>query len=271
MMTKSSTTSTTSDSSSQPDAPVPEPKTGSSLDDLSERIGHSDAEPDLARQLAENWQKFFGAMVLVLLGVWLLGEFRAASQLEKEDASFRFQNAQEAYATLISEESAGNNENAEKARRIFLENLTLLEKGNSESVYEELAPLYQAQAAIDAGNLEQAKATLATLGVTNAQGIPSSQSVNSTEQFVGELASLLYARVLTLSEGDRAAERAYVSSLCERARFVNLEALLLLYRTSNSEGEKEEAKALAKKIITARPELAESIRTAFEGLGVALS
>lgn len=269
-MNKSSTSSTTSDSNSETTPPTSAPKPGSSLDDLAERISHSDAEPDLARQLAENWQKFFGAMVLVLLGVWLLGEFRAASQLEKEDASFRFQSVQEAYLTLAGETASGESESAEKARQVFNENLTVLKKGNSGSVYEELAPLYEAQSAIEAGNLEQAKATLSALGVSTAEGIPTSESVDSIEQFVGELASLLYARVLTMSEGDRTVERNYISALCTRARFVNLEALLLFYRSSQTEAEQEAAKAAAKKIMSARPELADSIRGTFEGLGVAL-
>ncbi len=273
-MNKTSTSSPKVDSTSSSNDSAPaEPKTGSTLDELANRIGESDLEPDLARQLAENWQKFFGAMVLVLLGVWLLGEFRTASQKEREDASFRFQNTQDAYLELVGEatmEGEGDS-SIDKAKTVFNENVTLLEKGSSGSVYERLAPLYLAQASIDAGEVEKAKAILSKYGIDTPNDIPAEQSVNSVEQFVGELASLLYARVLTISSAeDRQAQREYLSALCERSRFVNIEALLLLYRTAQNAEEKDSAKSLATKIVTARPEIANAIKDAFSSLGVAL-
>ena len=60
----------------------------------------------------------------------------------------------------------------------------------------------------------------------------------------------------------------YIRRLSERAAFVNVEAILLLYRISDSAELREQAESAAKTLIGKRPELAQMMRTDLEGIGV---
>ncbi|MCB0324302.1 MAG: tetratricopeptide repeat protein [Bdellovibrionales bacterium] len=249
--------------------PTNEPKQGASVDDLGRRFTASSEDQDFARTMAENWQKLLGALVVVLLAVWLYEEFQSAAERRRAEASGRFSALQATFADL--EKSEAKDGDAPSPAVVLQDTITQLSSSDAETVYAQLAPLYSAQAALSQGSLEAARGTLQQFGVADPAAIPAGTTVLEPKQFISELAALLYARLLVKDPNvERQAAASYAATLAERARFVNVEALLLLYRIAETEEARASAKEKARELIAARPELATTIQREFASAGASL-
>jgi hypothetical protein len=278
----------------------------SSYDELAEHLKSVEGpEHDIAMLLALNWQRLLGALALVLLAVWLVGEGMESSQKRKAEAAQYFSGVQQSFASLVDEASApeaageGKNtepeerkENAEqagkqdsakdsndaiaRARTSFNDNLSLLEESFQGNVYAELAGLYRALESMEQSDIKKAREVLSPFKVeTGLLPRKGDKKGLAQEDFSRELAALLYARVMLLDPAQNRAElRSYVKGLVENASFINIEALVFLFRLSDSSGsspeEREEALLVARKLSEARSELREAISLELSSMGLSL-
>lgn len=290
----------------------------SSYDELAEHLkGVEGPEYDIAMLLALNWQHLLGALAIILLVVWLVGEGMESSQKRKAEAAQYFSGAQHSFASLVEQASApeetsaseatsasgaiGEGENAgpeetkensehaakpdsvkesndaiARARTGFNDNLALLEESFQGNVYAELARLYRALESMEQSDIKKAREVLSPFKVESGL-LPRKGDKEglAQEDFCRELAALLYARVMLLDPVQNRAElRSYVKGLVENASFINVEALVFLFRLSDSSSsspqEREEALLVARRLSETRSELREAISLELNSMGLSL-
>jgi hypothetical protein len=271
------------------------PAKASSYDELAERLRDTKGvDQDIGMLLALNWQRVLWGLAIVLLVVWLVGFWKESKEKAAGQASQRFEEVQTAYTALVSkqtkesesekkaDEVKGGNENGaaakqqdqsrdEQVTRTFMENISLLRK--QEGVYGELVPLYQAAEEIQRGNWEEAKQQLSQYGSEKyLERLDKKVSRPLTEEpFVSELAALIYLRLL-IAEGitDPAVIRAKLNTLVSAGKFVNVEALIMLFRISAGPQERLEAENSAKELASSRPDLAEMLKVELGNQGIGI-
>lgn len=255
-------------------------RNGANIDELAERLRSTKgADEDIVTLLATNWQKIVGAFAVVLLLVWIINEAKMAKENKAGEASQRFQNVQTVFGELgapkpaeaTAKEEAKNGEESAKEEQskeqTFQDNIKLIEKNYSESIYSKMAPLYLAAADLDKGQLPQVRDIL----VKNYAADTISNRLNSGEdvpgRVVSELAAVLYGRLL-IKEGRTADAQSYLEKLALNASVVNVEALVLLYRTAENEEQRKAAVKTARELQTKKPELADSVKQELAMAGV---
>jgi len=230
----------------------------SDLEELSERLRGTDGKHgDLSDIIANNWQKLLGSLAVVLLTVALIGEYRSAENRKIGEASLRFEDAR----------SSLDNPD------ILREKLRVLTTGHSDSLYGKIAPLYAASADIQTKDFDKARERLAQfdLGIVNGTRSAVLDEEITPEEFVNELASLMYLRMLVAEKKTEKAKLAeLIGNLVSGAKFVNLEALIMLFRLANTEEERKNAQAAATELVSSRPTLRETARVELGNLGIGL-
>lgn len=263
------------------------PVRSSDYNELAQRLRDTKGvDQDIAMLVAMNWQRILWGLVVVLLIVWLVGFWRESKDKALSQASQRLEDVQSAYASLVSsgsketqnkdkpEEAAAaaqaDQEQREKSERTFADNISLLRK--QEGVYGELAPLYEVAEEIQRGNWAAAKEQLAHYSPENyIERLNKASAALNEQTFVSELAALIYLRLLA-AEGatDQAVLRSKLSKLAAAGRFVNVEAVIMLFRLSTDGAQRLEAENAAKELAASRPDLAETLKVELGNQGVAL-
>ena len=255
---------------------------------------------DVADLLANNWQRFAGIVVLLLIGTWLYGGYKSTKEQRLMIAAERFQSIQGGFDQLRSPEDAEKKAAEKKAEekkpedakvedtqpaanadtnvlKSFQAESELLVSTERDSSYGRLAKLYEAAQAMRERNFEQTDKILADFNVakiaTTAAPVPKTGKHEDPERFVSELAAMLHARTMLAKDAgaNMASVRSYLSELATNARFVNVEALILLGRLAESEENKAQVKVLSQKVIESRPELRPTVESELAQLGVSLS
>jgi hypothetical protein len=270
------------------------PAKASSYDELAGRLRDTKGvDQDIAVLLALNWQRVLWGLAIVLLVVWLVGFWKESREKAASQASKRFEDVQAAYSAIVGKqakdvesETKGDGEKSgeqnsealkedqsreEQIARTFVDNISLLKK--QEGVYGELVPLYQAAEEIQHGKWDNAKQQLSQYGSEKyLEQLNPAVSRPLTEQvFVSELAALIYLRLL-IAEGntDQAVIRAKLSKLVNAGKFVNVEALIMLFRISTGAQERLEAENAAKELASSRPDLAEMLKVELGNQGIGI-
>lgn len=228
-------------------------------------------DSDIAVKIAENWQRLLGVMAMILLGVWLFGSYQSRQAAKSENASNLFVEAQGAYRGMPVSAAAEEAESKAVTDAIAKidASLRLVAESYPESVYRELAPLYDALAKAKAGEMQQALSQLAPMAEqTKSIGKYSAQAGLSRERFVNELAALVYAKLL-IESGERAAEaRELLSYLTKNSAVVAAESAVTLLRISKTDAEIGEALTAARELMDIRPELGAIVARELQSQGL---
>ena len=254
---------------------------GASIDDLSTRLGAiQGVNEDMATFIAHNWQRFVGGLVVVLLGVVLYYQYKNAQDSRTGEASQRFEVAAKGYADLTQAETppapnAPPDDPADSQKATVesvSEQLRSLQSSHADSVYGKFAGLYAAQIAIEAKNFPAAADALSKFNTSRYQTLTKAKrsSEVTDSQVVDELAALERGRLFLAQDASREEGRRLLAGIVYGGRFVNLEAALVLFRTSRTPEEKKAALDTVTGLIAARPELTEIFRTQLAGDGVTL-
>lgn len=252
------------------------------LDELSDRLRSAkEGDEDIGEWIATNWQKLLGSLAVVLLVVYVYGRWQEAEGRKLGEAAQSFQEAQRAFGELTVDQAGTKpdkkadqeeSQSPDMQQKTFDDNLGLLMSSYSDTRYGDFSPLYLAAAELKKGEFEAARNRLKKLGIDRFQGSGTARARSLNEDvFISELASLVYARLL-IAEGKapQAEIRQILGNLVSNARFANLEALIIMFRTSETPEHLDEAKEAAKKLSTSRPDLADTIKNELGNLGVSL-
>jgi len=259
--------------------PLKTPIQGTPISDLSTRLNALEGvNEDMAAFLAHNWQRFFGALCVVLLGVVLYHQYQGTQAARHSEAAQRFEEAQRQFRRVVMPESPPEGtdaaKDAEAQSATLFEQLKLLESSQGENFYGKVAGLYRAQTLIDQGRPDEAESALQDYKWRSFEGIRAAKTTADVKNnpLEDELAALLEARALISKADDteRLKGRALLSGLVLGGRFLNLEALLALYRISESAEQRKEADDRATELLAVRPELREIIQTQLSASGIAL-
>ena len=268
---------------------------------LSEVEGISD---DTAQFLAENWQRFVALVLIAVLAVWLIGQFRTAVETKAGEASTQFSEIQEKFSALDSdlnisaadsvEDSAADSEVGDSegdaagqvAQKLasnetaVVDTAFILEKNYSGSTYAELAALYLSRLKLSEKKYAEAREELESLGAVSLLGGSKAKPGLDEEILQRELASLLYGKSYFL-EADDAADptkkselvaqgREHMKQLANSGVVVQAEATISYLRTAGDNAQKEESKSLAEEVLARTPELRQVLTGEFSRMGVAL-
>lgn len=237
--------------------------TNTPLEELSRRIvaGEPLAE-DPAKIIADNWRSVAGTVLVVMLAVWLWGEFKSSQERSRGEAAEKFALARDAFRSAVvklpqvgREGSIG--ENAEKA---FEDNLRTLEQSHGGSVYAKLIPVYQALAAIERKEFDKAQGLLSKIPTLTGK------TEISEELFVSDIAALVRVKLL-LAQGLPSAKDE-LKNVAKSARFVNVEALTLLAQLAATDQERSEVEAIARELVLNRSELSGAVNSELKRFGL---
>lgn len=290
----------------EPVIPPSEEEQGNARDELKNELQNlAGLDESLARDIAENWQKLVGALLVMLVFVWLIGKYRESQETELAKASQFFSQVQSNYRQLLSTEeekekaelagtdkkeaegekkegeeavkSADKVKEAEemlsKSRDSFRSSVNLVEQYHKSTIYGDFARLYDAQRLIESGRSEEAKKALADNfdieGMLAASAGPDSNKLTG-EHLLREIAALLSARASLAQEATKAEGLKALEALARQGKLVNVEALLSLFRLERDEAKRGEYLGLAQRLILNRPDLADILRRELRALGVSL-
>ena len=240
------------------------------VDALGERLRSLEGvDKDIAELLAQNWQRFIGAVAIVLVCVWLFGKYKDITVERRGSASDRFTSVQEDFSDIFSADNKLEAGERQKLIDRFQSNISQLASSSQAGAYSDFAKLYRSAASLADSRYDEALEQLADFNLSSfAQSEPISSSSYDSDNFVRELAALLYARI-NIAKGDEQATQ-YLSNLAKNSRVIGVEALVTLGRLAKTDEERNEVKSLAKQLVQLRPELSEAIRVEMGNLGLTL-
>jgi len=248
------------------------PEQGSNLAD---RLGEVDGvSEDAAVFMAENWSRFVGFVVLLILLVFGYNEFRASGERKQAQASDGFSRIQQALKE-IENTAPENKGQLEKSNRAFDDSIDVLKNKYSGSVYAEFAPLYSAKKLIGEQKYAEAREALKqAMGKRFATGVVAAVTSGTTtkpESIAQELAALIEAKSWLLGEKpDLKMARERLAVVAKNGELISGEALVTLAKISINSAEKEELKTLANEVLKSRPQLREQVESAFTLEGIDL-
>lgn len=229
-------------------------------------------DENVAELLANNWQRVLGALVLTLLGVWLYNEYQTASLTRKYSASEYFTGVQSAYEELLAlnAKPPTAEETGESVRDAFLEkerllteNAKLLRSTSKDSVYPELADLYEAKFLLSAEKRNEALKLLEPYLATAV----SPKDRSSQAAIAADLAGLLKARSdIDIKALDDA--RSELLKIIKRGGIGSVEAVIALASISSTPEQRAELRSVAEATIATFPELAEAMKQEMNKAGL---
>ena len=244
---------------------------------------------DFAVLVAENWQRLLTMLVVVLVAVYVVGEFRSSRQKKLEDSSVRLAGAQEMFAALVSPDKdkpeqpeaksgeqapAAGDKPADKPedKAALLGQTVKLLAGDGSGSYREIAALYQAQVALREGKPDGVIDALRRYDTKRFSSLkqPLKTAELRADGLFDEMAALLVARA-QIARGDKSEDvRMGLRGLVYGGSQTSIEALLTMARLAESDSEREEVRELGKSLSEARPELSDLLRSELALLGFAL-
>ncbi len=234
-----------------------EPIRENTTETFEQKLARSEGvDKDFAQNLAENWQKILGAMGIVLLSVWVVNEYRAAKEKRIGEASTRFSQIQNTFGESIG--GAVEQADLEKKSKVIKDNIKTLNDTFNGTSYSELTSLYDGLLLKQQGKFSEAEAVL-----KNLSSMPSVQDF-SLNDLNKEVSSLALARNM-LAEGRTDEAQKFLEGLVNNSKIVNVEALLILARTSESGVAK-----IAAELKSSRPEFADLIDREMANFGIDL-
>jgi hypothetical protein len=268
------------------DLAADEVKTGATLDDLGHRLQEAEGlDEDLALTVARNWQSLLGGLVVVLIGVWVFGQYRSSKQETIAAASSKLSELQDAYPGVVLSKAVASGEKADDAAsksaediaklqtKAFNDTINKLKENFGDTFYARLAPLYEAQRLIADGDYGNAYRLLEQIGlkIVKQDSWPKGERQIGETELVEELAALQFLRAkMQDPESVRADTRNAAELLVQRGSFTAVEASLLLYRTAENDDERNQSLEAARALRKDRPFLAIALETAFEEAGAKL-
>ena len=262
------------------DLPVSPAAERANLRDLTERLRAAGvADEGIAEEIARNWQKFAGAVVIALLGIWIWREYHSAQLTTQGEAASSFGESQELFSNFETERAkaqAGDEkakaetadkdkaaaESAAKAAeekgtaathdaKGLKDSLSAIASRHGGTPYGSLAQLYQATVLLESGDSAAAQKLLLGFQVDRFKGssklVSAEQEPNQKAVF-DEFAALLYARSLLQDPQTRAQGRTRLRELAYAGRVMGVEAVLAFIRSAQGTAEYEEATKLAREI-----------------------
>ena len=256
----------------------PVPKNESDLAELSAHLKEIEGvDSDIADLLANNWQRFVGAVVLAIIAVWLFGSYKSTKEQRLALTSDRFQEIQNEFRKLSSDTAVDEKDDKKDntgSSKSFTDQADLLVKAEKDTSYGKLAQLYQAAHAIKTNAPAEALKILESVKVKPLQGMPvSNKKVElDSELFISELAVLLKARALLADnvQANLTQVRELLVSAVEKGKFINSEAALILARISDSEESSKQSIQVANTLAEKRPDLRDALIREFGVLGISL-
>ncbi len=271
----------------------------STYEELAERLRVSTgASDDVAENIAKNWQKIVGGIVVVLLGVWVWNEFQSAQVAKRAGAAEEFSEIQSLLTGIdfeklgetkgdksadkkegekAEEKSADTAQDQQKSLVALQERLAALQSRFPESPYSKFAGLYESMIFLKQGDVVHAKQGLEKFNVNRFANLTSASADAGRikpEEFNDEFAALLYARMLLAEGKDAADARKRLIGLAYGGKVLNGEALLALYRISQTDAERAEAVDIAKAVVDKASlkdkEVAQNLKTQLLQVGIAL-
>ena len=297
-MAKDSSQTKTNRNSEPQQSPAPqESPENQSVEELAGRLSEVEGiNDDTAQFLAENWQRFVGILVLAVLAVWLIGQFRSAVETKAGEASSKFSEIQGKFSALDAkvpaaiEETTSEETSSEETTEAIQEKASnktavvdsafVLEKNYSSSSYAKFAPLYLAKLKINENKFAEARIELEALGALKALGQAITPAKLNDTILKSELASLLYGKSFLLeadSEADEAKKaelinqaKTHMTKLASNASVVQAEAVISILRTAKNNSEKQNATSLAEAVLERTPDLRDTLSREFSRLGINL-
>ena len=260
----------------------------SRVDELAERLRAANADTTLTTIILDNWQRTVGTVAIVFLGFWLYNEYQAKQNEQIGELSRRFDEARRSLVTLTvdrpAEDAAAAAEatdpaakkeppagdaaaKAEQTKKDLdaavkgaNDTFDLLQTTGSGTAYSTFADTYRALASAYRGESAEA---VNRLKVFKPEKYFTATEPTASQQATGtsvtaEAAALLTARLNADQNLDLA--RQQLSALSLSAQFANSEALLSLFRLSETEDQKTAAISVARRVIIARPEQLDQIQ-----------
>ena len=216
---------------------------------------------DTAELIAQNWQKVVGFAGIILLSVWVWGQYKQSGDKKQADAAAKFASVQKSYASVLQASAEGDKPAQDELTKF--EDSSKIIKGNySSSIYSDLSDLYLAAKHTLLGEPSQSQESLKPYLDEHLLAGSAARSSDelSAEQLVKELAALIHIRSqLTEENSDLGEIRKQISALARSSRVVSVEAIASLFNISSTEQEREDAKKVAREVISNNPELANLI------------
>jgi|GEM_PF-7078161 len=269
---------------------------GSNLQDLASRLREVEGvDNDIAELIANNWQKLFGFLFLVLLGLYLYNEYREAKASQREETAYRFRESQKRFSAFLDSGDLGKDKGSQAAKvenadvdhsghghpdadaeRIkkqfaFREGLDLIRSTYADSSYSDFSALYLAVADIEEGKNKEALALIEPFQPNSFDNVKEAQPRNTLdpERMVKEFSALLSARAMLADAGTGPAPdlvKSRLAGLAMAGMLLDAQALEVLYNISATEQDLAEVKRIAQDIVKIRPDRGESLKSRLQGL-----
>lgn len=230
--------------------------------DLAERLSEvQGVSEDTAEFIANNWRKLLVLLVVCMLSVVGMRYWRQGQISKKDTVSNYFSTAQDAFSELVS--PSAEQDKKDKAKVLLEEQFKAIKDSGDSSAYAKLEGLYQASVAYKQNDFAKAKSTLEAYQLSPSAA---NKDTSDSDALINEIAALNYARIL-VQEGGLPAAQSRLSELASRARFVNVEAIVLYARLAESAEDKATIVDLAKKVSADHPEFSSVITQELKNLG----
>ncbi|MCC6933787.1 MAG: hypothetical protein IT292_11160 [Deltaproteobacteria bacterium] len=262
----------------------------SDVDELARRLkkigGISD---DLAKLIAETWKNVALAIFVVLGLILVMSQYKSAQIRGGEQAALNLANVQEQYKAMITAlESISEPEPAdltvekkeelkkkkqddlERARQAFNDNLSLLERYGSGRVYGQLGKLYKAVYLIKDNKAKEAQDLLSkefTIAKSKLNAAAEGKAIDA-DVLTSEYANWLYWKTVIMLEPTKQSEIFIgLKSLAYSSQLITAEVVATMLRLATSVEQVDLVLNVAKEIVTKRPWQGDLIKQEFSSLG----
>lgn len=253
------------------------------VQDLADRLREVDGvSDDVAEKLAQNWQRYLGAIVVVVLIVWAVNGYQKGRQKMLDEAAFGFVQAQNAFSALSSTDTRRADDSGEEApgedtqdgsERAFKDTMGLLASNSGSGVYSQLARVYQAAATAKGGKYDEALSQLQSFPVGQYSSVAKTLPAQriSQEQFVNEVAALMGLKIQLLQNPDNV-QKVWPAlvSLARGSQLVCIEAMITAFRVSDGPEQRGVVISLAQELAETRPAYRDLIQGELRQFGVNL-
>lgn len=226
-----------------------EPIRENTTETFEQKLARSEGvDNDFAKYISENWQRLLMIPAVMLLGVWVFNEYKAAKSKRIGEASTRFSQIQNTFAQ----------EGTDKSAKVIKDNIRTLNDTFNGTSYSKLTGLYNGLLLKQQGKHEEAEAELRKISAL-------SPSANfSLDDLSKEAASLALSRNL-LDQGRDAEATKLLEGIVKTSKVVNVEALLILAKIGYAD-----IKKVASELKTSRTEFADMIDRELGNFGITL-
>ena len=221
--------------------PQENPQSTNNVDDLVSHLQQIDGlDNDIAKHIAENWQRLLGLLLVIIVGAWVGKTYQKSQSTKHQKAAEHFQALQSSFSSFDA-----SLEPQEKKTQLeaINANIQALESNHKGSSYKELAEIYQ---------ILNTNPSSEKVSIMADESVKKLSSSITEESFIAELTLLVSAKKLIAS--DKSSAKNYLSTLSLQGNFAAPSAILTLARIAQTQEEKAEVKELADKLVSRKPE-----------------